>query len=211
LKKKPDGSSVERIGGLPDEKIRQAVQVLRQGGIVAFPTETYYGLAVDPDNEAALQRLFQIKNRPGVKPLLLLIHDISLLDNLVTAVPDVYLPLIEKYWPGPLTLIFPAQPHLSAWLTGGTATVGVRISPRPEALALGRIFGRAVTATSANLSGHPPSRIASEVSVSFDSAVDFILDGGETPGGRCSTVIGLRDGKLCLLRPGAVNVEGVDF
>jgi L-threonylcarbamoyladenylate synthase len=211
LKKRPDGSSAERNSGLPDEKIRQAVQVLRRGGIVAFPTETYYGLAVDPGNEAALQRLFQIKNRPAGKPLLLLVHDISLLDGLVSAVPDVYLPLIGKYWPGPLTLIFPAQPHLSAWLTGGTGTVGVRISPRPEARALARIFGKAVTATSANLSDQPPARFAFEVSDSFGSAVDFILDGGKTPGGRCSTVIGLRDGRLCLLRPGAITVEGVEF
>ncbi len=187
------------------------MQVLRRGGVVAFPTETYYGLAVDPGNEAALQRLFQIKNRPAGKPLLLLIHDISLLDGLVTAVPDIYRPLIEKYWPGPLTLIFPAQPHLSAWLTGGTATVGVRISPRPEARALGRIFGEAVTATSANLSDQPSARSAPEVAVAFGSAVDFILDGGKTPGGRCSTVIGLRDGRLCLLRPGAIAVEGVEF
>jgi L-threonylcarbamoyladenylate synthase len=211
LKKRPDGSRAERNSGLPDEKIRQAVQVIRQGGIVAFPTETYYGLAVDPANEASLQRLFQIKKRPAGKPLLLLVHDISLLDGLVSAVPDVYRPLIEKYWPGPLTLIFPAQPHLSTWLTGGTETVGVRISPRLEALALARIFGKAVTATSANLSDLPPARFASEVSDSFGSAVDFILDGGMTPGGSCSTVIGLRDGKLCLLRPGAITVEGVEF
>lgn len=185
------------------------MQVLRQGGIVAFPTETYYGLAVDPDNEVSLQRLFQIKKRPAGKPLLLLIHDISLLDGLVTAIPDVYRPLIERYWPGPLTLIFPARPHLSAWLTGGTGTVGVRISPRPEALALTRFFGKAVTATSANLSDLPPARFASEVASSFGSAVDYILDGGKTAGGRCSTVIGLRQGELCLLRPGAIDVQGV--
>lgn len=190
--------------------IRQAANVLADGGIVAFPTETSYGLAVDPDNENSLRRLFHIKKRPSEKPLLLLIDDIAQLENLVLSVPDIYWPLIEKYWPGPLTLIFPARPHLSTWLTGGTGTVGVRISPHPDALALTRIFGKAITATSANLSGDPAARCASDVSASFGENIDFILDGGETSRGLCSTVIGLRDGALSVVRPGAIVLDEID-
>lgn len=174
---------------------------------MAFRTETSYGLAVDPDNEQSLRRLFHIKKRPSEKPLLLLIHDIALLDSLVLSVPDIYRPLMEKYWPGPLTLIFPARPHLSTWLTGGTGTVGVRISPHPDALALARIFGKAITATSANLAGKPAARCAAEVAASFGTDIDFILDGGKTSAGLCSTVIGLRDGALSVLRPGVVTID----
>lgn len=197
------------MGSLPEEIITQAAHVLTRGGIVAFPTETSYGLAVDPDNGQSLRRLFQIKKRPSEKPLLLLIHDIALLESLVISVPDIYWPLMEKYWPGPLTLIFPAQPHLSTWLTGGTGTVGVRISPHPDALALGRVFGKAITATSANLSDEPSARCATEVSASFGAKIDFILDGGKTSAEACSTVIGLHDGELSVLRPGVITIEDI--
>ena len=187
----------------------QAARILTQGGIVAFPTETCYGLAVDPENENALQRLFQLKQRPHHKPVLLLIHDISLLDTLASSIPELYLPLMEKYWPGPLTLIFPARAVLSSYLTGNTATVGVRISPNLQAMALCRQFGRALTATSANISGQPPARSAAEVVEAFGKTLDYVVDGGKTPAGHCSTIIGIMKDELCLLRPGQAVVPGV--
>lgn len=187
----------------------QAARILTQGGIVAFPTETCYGLAVDPENENALHRLFQLKQRPHNKPVLLLIHDIALLDTLVSSIPELYLPLMEKYWPGPLTLIFPAKAGLSGYLTGDTASVGVRISPNLHAMALCRQFGRALTATSANFSGQPPARSAAEAIEVFGKTLDYVLDGGETPARLCSTIIGIEKDELCLLRPGQVVVPGV--
>lgn len=210
MKKRPDASRDESgEGGPGDDQVLEAAQFLSQGGVVAFPTETYYGLAVDPDNETALSRLFQVKNRPWYKPVLLLIHDLSLLDSLVTAIPEAYRPLIAQHWPGPLTLIFPARAGLSSYLTGGTETVGIRISPHPKALALGRAFGKAITATSANLSGRHPARFAAEVVSAFGSDIDYVIDGGKTPAGPCSTIVGLYGGKLCLLRPGAIEIAGL--
>ena len=181
--------------------------MLAGGGVVAFPTETCYGLAVDPFNDRALQRLYQVKHRPADKPVLLLIHDLALLDSLVTAVPEAYAPLIARYWPGPLTLIFPARPALPSLLTGGTGTIGVRISPHPVAQALGRAFGRAITATSANLSEQEPARSATEVRAALGATIDLILDGGRTPADRCSTIIGESDGELHLVRAGAVVID----
>lgn len=209
MKKRIGASSNEASDGLFEDSIIQAARILSQGGVVAFPTETYYGLAADPDNEEALERLFFIKKRPLQKPVLLLIHDLSLLASLVSTIPEAYEPLIERYWPGPLTLIFPARPDLSPFLTAGTETVGIRISPHPLALALGKVFGKAMTATSANLSGNSPAQFASEILSSFGKNVDYVLDGGRSPAGQCSTIIGLRNNALCLLRSGAVAVAGV--
>jgi len=207
LKKRPAASFAEGNGLIDAAVIDQAVTVLAGGGIVAFPTETCYGLAVDPFNDKALQRLFAVKHRPADKPVLLLIHDQALLYSLVTAVPTVYSPLITRYWPGPLTLIFPARTGLPSLLTGGTGTIGVRISPHPIAQALGRAFGRAITATSANLSEQPPARTAAEVRACLGEAIDLIVDGGSTPTSRCSTIIGERGGGLRLLRRGAVDID----
>ena len=187
--------------------IDRAVSVLEGGGIVAFPTETCYGLAVDPLNGRALQRLFAVKHRPVDKLVLLLIHDLALLGSLVTAVPAVYSPLIARHWPGPLTLIFPARPGLPSLLTGGTGTIGVRISPHPIAQALGRAFGRAITATSANLSDQPSACTAAEVRACLGGAIDLIVDGGTTPTSRCSTIIGERSGVLHLVRSGVVDID----
>ena len=176
------------------------------GGIVAFPTETCYGLAVDPMNEQALGKLFEVKDRPVDKPVLLLISNVSLLDSLVTHVPDLYLPLIERFWPGPLTLIFQARPQLSPLVTGGTSTVGVRISPHPVAQALGKAFGGAITATSANLSGKPPARSAAQIRSLFGETVDVVLDGGMTPASLCSTIVCECAGRLQLIRSGVIGL-----
>ena len=181
-----------------------AAGVLRQGGVVAFPTETYYGLAVDPFNPAALARLFAVKQRPPEKPVLVLIQDRQQLSRLVSEVPPPFLPLMERFWPGPLTLVFPARPELPALLTGATATVGVRISPHPAAHCLLDAFRGPVTATSANLSGHTAATTAREIARQFGTAVDCILDGGPTPGGKGSTLVGCQGEQLVLLRDGVI-------
>jgi L-threonylcarbamoyladenylate synthase len=186
-----------------------AVEHLRQGHIVAFPTETYYGLAVDPDNQSAVERLFALKNRPVDKPLLLLIENITQLKKLVSSVPQNFKPLMDRYWPGPLTLVFPALDSVNPKITAGSKTVGVRISPHLLASQLVQKFGKPITATSANLSGKAPAKTALEVSAMFAGDIDFVLDGGETAAGLCSTIVGLKGSQLFVIRHGEIDILAV--
>ncbi len=189
-----------------ESSVAEAVVILRRGGVVAFPTETYYGLAVDPGNENALKRLYRLKRREPEKAILVLIENSDKITSVAASVPDQYIPLMAKYWPGALTMIFPAKKSLSTILTGNTGTVAVRVSPHPLARALVQTFGKAVTATSANLSGQSPARSASEVRNTFGDRVDYIIDGGQTIAGRCSTLVGIRKTKLIILREGQVDL-----
>ncbi len=186
--------------------ISAAVQVIRNGGIVAFPTETYYGLAVDPDNESALRNLYRLKQRESRKAVLVLIENSNKIGSVAAVVPDEYRDLMERYWPGPLTLIFPAKKTLSHLLTGYSRTVGVRVSPHPTAEALVRAMGKPVTATSANLSGKNPAKSAIEVKKIFGNRIDYIVDGGETAAGLCSTLVGLKNEVLTIFREGQIDL-----
>lgn len=184
-----------------------AVSYLRQGGIVAFPTETYYGLAVDPDCAPAVAKVFAVKKRQEHKPLLLLIEKIEQLDTIVQETPPAYWPLIKKYWPGPLTLVFPAKATLNSKITGNSGTVGVRISPHPVAQELVRLMGKPITATSANISGYPPARSAQEVVSMLGDKIAYTIDGGPAAAGLCSTIVGVQNGKLSLIRRGQVDLS----
>jgi len=181
-----------------DSQIREAVRSLNQGGMIAFPTETYYGLGVDPFNPKALQRLFQIKQRAPDKPILVLLADQSQLSLLAASIPAHFDRLSRTFWPGPLTLVYPALLHLPALLTGGTGTIGIRQSAHPVARRLLDEYQRPITATSANLSGALPATTASEVEEIFGSAVDLVLDGGSTPGGSGSTLVGENSDLFCI-------------
>ena len=189
--------------------LRRAAAILRSGGVVAFPTETSYGLAVDPWQPLALERLFRIKHRPSHLPILTLVAGIGQLPLLATEVPAVYYRLIACFWPGPLTLVCPAQPTLPPQLTGDTGTVGLRQSPHPAANRLLAAFGGPVTATSANLSGSPAAVTAQEVARIFGAEVDLILEGGTTPGGHGSTLVGVCGTSLCCLREGNITYAAV--
>ncbi len=191
--------------GPPSAEERRAALVIRQGGVVAFPTETYYGLAVDPFNDQALARLFRLKQRPLTKPVLVLIKAVSGLERLASGIPPQFKPLMARFWPGPLTLIFPARPGLSPLLTAGTGTVGVRLSSHPQARRLAALAGGAITATSANLSGQPPAAGEAEVLRQFGAELDYLLAGGDTAGGQPSTVLAAAgEAGLTLVRPGAL-------
>lgn len=191
-----------RVGTSP----AQAAAILCRGGIVAFPTETFYGLAVDPFCESAVAKLFEVKQRPAHKPLLLLINRIEQLREVAAEIPRQYQELMNTYWPGPLTLIFPAKSNMLRQVTANTGTVGVRISPHPVARELVRKAGRPITATSANPSGMSPAKSALEVLAMFQDKLDYILDGGETVGGGCSTVVGLEGNRLVLMRSGRLDL-----
>ena len=185
--------------------IEKASQIILRGGVVAFPTETFYGLGADVLDLEALQKVFQIKRREENKPLLLLVADQTWLPELVKEIPPVAGKLMEKFWPGPLTLVFQAAPHLPSVLTANTGRVGLRISSHPVAQALVQAVGRAITATSANVTGQPSASLAGEVSHALGKGVDAILDGGKTAGGVGSTVLDVSGVLPRIIRQGTVS------
>ncbi len=187
-----------------DEELVKAAAVIRRGGVVAFPTETFYGLAVDPFNDQALDRLFRLKERSRDKPVLVLIDKIESLCRLVKETPDHYRSLIARFWPGPMTLVFAGLAQLPGLLTDSDGTVGVRLSSHPVARRLAKAVGGVVTGTSANPSGQPPAVTASQVKEMFPAGIDLIIDGGLVPGGSGSTIIGIEAGVLKLIRDGGI-------
>ncbi len=195
------------VSGCPDRRsVERAARMLLEGGVVAFPTETSYGLGASIYRLEAMERIYEIKHRSRSKPLLVLIPDISHLDSLAAEVPEVASTLIERFWPGPLTLIFKAKSGLLWPLCASTGKVGVRISSNPWASELLKAVGHPVTATSANISGAPPASTALEVAESLrDPAPDMILDGGPVPGLPTSTILDASVSPPRLLRVGAVE------
>lgn len=185
--------------------VTKAADVIKSGGVVAFPTESFYGLAVNATEARAIQRLFDVKKRSGAQPILILIPDVEQLDRYVTHIPEIARMLMNKFWPGGLTLIFEAKPNLPAGLTAGTGKVGVRLSSHPVATALAQAVGSPITATSANISGQPACSSAKEVFQSLGGKVDLILDGGETAGGKGSTVLDVTMDPPVVVREGMVS------
>ncbi len=192
-----------------EETLLRAAVILRSGGVVAFSTETYYGLAVDPLQHQALERLFRIKQRSRNLPILVLVSGIEQVHLLASELPTMYYRLIDCFWPGPLTLVCPAQPTLPPRLTGDTGTIGLRQSPDETANRLIAVFGGPITATSANISGAEAAVTADEVARIFGAEVDLILDGGTAPGGCGSTLVGVRGESLYCLREGKIAFHAV--
>ena len=178
-------------------------RVLGENGLIALPTESFYGLAVDPFNEQALARLWQIKGRSEGKPILLLIGEGAQLEPFVRNIPPAATVLMNAFWPGPLTIVFPAAIRLSDAVTARTRSVGIRLSAWQPLCDLLRRVGP-VTGTSANREGMPPPTTAEEVRHYFGDALDLIVDAGPTPGGRPSTVIDVH-GPIRIIRDGAID------
>lgn len=187
--------------------LQEAVGCLKQGGLVAFPTETFYGLGADALDPEAVARVFTAKGRPESKPLLVLVDSREMAESLAADLSDLARRLMAAYWPGPLTLVVRAAPELPSELTAGTGTVGMRIPAHPVALGLVRAARVPVTAPSANLSGAEPPTTAEEVHRVFEGKIDLILDGGPTPGGRPSTVLDVSISPPRLLRAGAIDLS----
>jgi L-threonylcarbamoyladenylate synthase len=188
-----------------NEQIRiKAAEIVANGGVIAFRTDTFYGLGVDPFNREAIVRVRELKGREAAKPILLLISDANELDRFVNN--SEFLRMIAVgHWPGPLTLIGGARPEVPVELTAGTGTIGVRLPDDEDARALVRACGGALTATSANPSGQPPARNAKEVENYFREGIDLIIDGGETIATEPSTVLDLSGAKRRLVREGAIS------
>jgi len=189
------------------QHLARAVAILRSGGLVAFPTETVYGLGADADNAAAVRRVFAVKGRPSTHPLIVHVASRDELDSWAVAVPAVAYALADALWPGPLTLILHRSARASDAVTGGADTVALRVPDHPVALQLLHAFGGAIAAPSANRFGSVSPTSAAHVHADLGSDVDLILDGGECAVGLESTIVDLTGRFPSILRPGGVTAE----
>ena len=192
----------------PDpEALRPAADTIRAGGLVAFPTETVYGLGANATDAEAVARIFVAKGRPADNPLIVHVAEKAAVYQVASSVSAAAARLMERFWPGPLTLVLPRVQTIPDNVTCGLATVGVRMPDHPVALALIRAAGVPVAAPSANLSGRPSPTTAEHVMEDLGDRIDMIIDGGETGVGLESTVLDLTVDPPVLLRPGGVTVE----
>ena len=189
---------------LPDPLFGPAAEAFKEGGVIAYPTETFYGLGADPFNPVAVERLFSLKGRPPASPISLIIGDRTMLKGLVAEVPRAAIVLMERFWPGPLTLVVKASASIPASLIAGPGKVGVRLSSHPVARALSQACSSPITATSANPSGRKPPTTAQDVLGYFGSSLDVLIDGGELTGRLGSTVVDVSGGKAVVLREGEI-------
>ncbi len=184
--------------------VSEAAAILQRGGLVAFPTETVYGLGADAENPAAVARIFAAKGRPADHPLIVHLGDPAQMERWARAVPATARRLAARFWPGPLTLILKCAADISRVVTGGQDTVGLRMPDHPAALALLRAFGGGVAAPSANRFGRLSPTTAAHVRAELGEAVDYIVDGGPCRVGIESTILDLSGARPRLLRPGAI-------
>ena len=192
----------------PDPKtLDKAVQVIESGGVVAFPTETFYGLAVDPENVSSVQKLFKLKGRDLDKAIPLIAGDVAQVESRIASLSVDELRLANCFWPGPLALVIRASENLAWNLHAGT--VAVRVPGHTMARMLVNQVGRPITATSANISGALPASSADEVYETLGSVLDLILDGGPTPGGIASTIVRVDQSGPALIRAGVLPWERV--
>jgi len=184
----------------------EIVQLLRSCGVIAFPTDTAYGLGADPFNNAAIDRIFHVKGRIETKPILLVVSSVKMAESVTEPTP-IFHGLVEQFWPGPLTVILPAAKSVPLKVTAGTGTIGVRWPKAPFATSLVKRFGQPITATSANRSGLPSAITAEEVRERLGDSIDALIDGGELPARGGSTVVDLTGESPVLLREGPVSFE----
>jgi len=187
-----------------------SVNLLKNGGIIAYPTETFYGLGAKFDIDDALKKIYKIKQRPQDKAMPLIIGDRDLLPVTSLEINNTASALMDKFWPGPLTLIIPAGKKISEYITAGTHTVAVRIPGESFALRLAQTAHFPITATSANLSGLPPARDIETVLRYFGDRIDLIIDAGPTPGALPSTIVDARGSALKILREGVIGRKSLE-
>lgn len=197
----------------PDPRLLlSAADMIRRGGIVAHPTETFYGLAADPFSREGVARLFEAKGRPADRSLILLVsHADQVFDVAMT--PDASRVWLDKlaraFWPGPLTLVLPVRRRLSCPALSGADTVAVRVPSHPVAWQLTRTAGQPITSTSANVTGQPPATTADQLDPALSRHLDLILDGGPTPGGTASTLLDLAGARPRILRAGRIPADAI--
>lgn len=191
-------------------EIAQAVAALKQGGLVAFPTETVYGLGADADNAAALARLYAVKGRPKAHPVIVHVAHRDQLSDWAVDIPETAWRLADAFWPGSLTLILPRAARVLDAVTGGQDTVGLRVPAHPVALSLLQAFGGGIAAPSANRFGRISPTTAGHVQADLGKDVDYILDGGACPVGVESTIVAFQEGQPVVLRPGMITAAQLE-
>lgn len=198
---------IEDTKQIKDEELAEAAQILRDGGLVAFPTETVYGLGANALDEAAAKKIYAAKGRPSDNPLIAHISCLEELKPLVAYIPEAGRKLAEAYWPGPLTMVFPKSDIVPYGTTGGLDTVAVRMPSDPVANRLIKLAGVPVAAPSANTSGRPSPTTAQHVWQDMEGKIEMILDGGPVGIGVESTIVDVSGDVPTLLRPGAITME----
>lgn len=194
---------------LVTENIEDAARIIRDGGLVAVPTETVYGLAGNGLHEKAVRQIYEVKGRPSVKPLSLMVPDEGAMERYCLDVPEQAHALARRFWPGPLTIVLRAKESIPAIVLAGGATVGLRCPDHPKTLELLKKFGLPLAAPSANPSGEPSPKTAEQVMTYFDGKIDAVIDGGPCGIGRESTLIDLSVCPYRILREGALSEETI--
>lgn len=192
-----------------EQEIEKAAEILRAGGLVAFPTETVYGLGADASNPAAVRKIFAAKGRPADHPVIVHIAGTSDLKHWAAEVPRSAWLLAEKFWPGPLTMVFKRAAHVSDLITGGQDTVGLRVPSHPVAQQLLKAFGGGIAAPSANRFGRLSPTTAQHVREELGDAVDLVLDGGPCDIGIESTIVDVTHEMPAVLRPGRISASQI--
>lgn len=198
---------IEDTEDIRDEELAEAAQIIRRGGLVAFPTETVYGLGANALDEEAAKKIYAAKGRPSDNPLIAHISCLDELAPLVERIPETGRKLAEAYWPGPLTMVFPKSAQVPYGTTGGLDTVAVRMPSDPVANRLIRLAGVPIAAPSANTSGRPSPTTAEHVWQDMNGRIEMIIDGGPVGIGVESTIVDVSGDVPTLLRPGAVTLE----
>ncbi|MGE5245613.1 MAG: L-threonylcarbamoyladenylate synthase [Betaproteobacteria bacterium] len=189
--------------------IEEAAAAVLAGEVVAMPTDTLYGLAADPFSRQAVARVFAVKDRARERALPLVASDAGQVVDRLGVLPPLARRLADRFWPGPLTLLLPAPPALAPEVAGGTGRIGVRVPDHAVARALCRAAGRPLTATSANVSGAPPSADPDEVARAVGDRIALLLDAGRTRGGPPSTIVDATGARPVLIRAGAISWDEV--
>lgn len=192
----------------PDAHVIEiAGKTIKKGGLVAFPTETVYGLAASAFNESAIRRVYEAKGRPANNPLPVQVADKEDISRLAAELPEAAECLIDHFMPGPITIVLHAKPHVPTMVTADTGKVGVRIPDHPVALALIRAAGTPIVAPSANISGQPPPTTAEEVISYLDGRIEIVLDAGQTNLGIASTVVDATQTPVRIIRQGSISPD----
>jgi L-threonylcarbamoyladenylate synthase len=193
-----------------ERQTKQAIEILREGGIVAYPTDTVYGLGADPLNKRAVDKIYSAKKRPYNQPLPLLLADKSDLSKVASTLPDIVWKLAERFWPGGLTLVLKKSSWVPVHVTAGGDSIAVRVPNHAIPIALVQGLASPIIGTSANLSGRPSPVTAEEVREQLGEGVDLIINGGRCPGGIESTVLDVSGKIPTLVREGAVPKEKLE-
>jgi L-threonylcarbamoyladenylate synthase len=193
----------------PPEDFEKALAALTRGDVIVFPTETLYGLGADALNGQAVEKVFQLKGRDPNNPIPVIVADPAMVEVLVAAIPATAKALMQRFWPGPLTLVLPARSGIPAPLVNAAGGVGVRISSQPIATQLAASLGRPLTATSANPSGKEPARTVAEARNYFSETIEIFLDGGELESKTGSTVAEVLDSGIRIIREGEISAAAL--